>query len=95
MTAEFLSETSVAEFFDTSRSTVRRWVERGIIPKPTVIGGAKRWAVEELRAAARRSLDAAVAQPARSADPDEVMEEILRNGPKNKDRKAQARRRHG
>lgn len=95
MSAEFLSESSVAEFFDTSKSTVKRWVERGVLPPPSVIGGLKRWPVDELRAAARRGLDAASGAPARSADPDEVMERILRDGPRNKDRKAQTRRRNG
>lgn len=93
MPTEFLSESSVAEFFDTSQATVRRWVDRGVLPKPLIIGGVKRWPLDELRTAARRGLDAAVVHGSRSADPDQIAAEIARNGRKN--RKANARRRLG
>lgn len=89
---EFLSEQSVAEFFDVSKSTVRRWVEQGIIPAPVPIGGLKRWDVSELRSAVRRNLDAASTGRARSADPDEIVARMLTDG--RQDGKAHARRRN-
>ncbi|WP_081862913.1 helix-turn-helix transcriptional regulator [Azospirillum argentinense] len=92
MGTEYLSESSVADFFDTSKTTVRRWVEKGVLPKPAVIGGLKRWPVDELRAAARRGLDAATSTPPRSADPDEIVARMVADG--RKDRKADARGRH-
>ena len=78
---EFLSEASVAEFFDTSKSTVRRWVEKGVLPNPVTLGGLKRWHIDDLRSAARRGLDAAMSRPVRSTDPDEVVARLIKNGP--------------
>lgn len=91
---EFLSEESVAEFFDTSRSTIKRWVEKGVLPEPREIGGMKRWPVDDLRAAVRRGMDAATANPPRSADPDAIMERISRDGLRKENRKSNTRRRY-
>ncbi|WP_425514352.1 helix-turn-helix transcriptional regulator [Azospirillum soli] len=93
---EYLSESSVAEFFDTSPSTVRRWVEKGVLPRPIVIGGLKRWHVDELFAAARRCMDAAAeGGPPRSADPDVIVERMLREGPKSRSRRRSSDRKMG
>ncbi|WP_371306754.1 helix-turn-helix domain-containing protein [Azospirillum sp. TSA2s] len=94
MATEYLSEESVAEFFDTSRGTVRRWVERGVLPAPSLIGGLKRWHIDSLRYAARSGLDEAAEKPRRrSADPDEIAARLLRDGPQN--RNENSRRRNG
>ena len=79
MGAEYLSETSVAEFFDTSTTTVRRWVKAGAIPQPIVIGGSKRWHIDGLRSAAGRAIDGSATRGARSADPDEMMHRKMRD----------------
>lgn len=74
MGAEFLSVESVAEFFDTSTNTVRKLVDKGLLPKPVEIGGLKRWDVHALRASVGRTLDAmASGRAASSADPDECL----------------------
>ncbi len=88
--AEFLSEASVAKFFDTSTTTVRRWVKDKVLPEPVVMGNSKRWSVAELRAAAGRALDAAPANSARSSDPDAIISRMRPYVP-SKDRKAHAR----
>lgn len=91
--AEFLKLASVAEFFDTSPATVKRWIERGVIPPPSIIGTEKRWHVDSLRAAVRTGLETAATHRTRPNDPDEIAARLLRDGPQN--RKANARRRHG
>lgn len=88
---EFLSERSVAEFFDTSPSTVRRWIDAGVLPTPSVIGGLKRWHVDDLRRAAGRGLDAAATGTARSDDPDVISARILRHAQKARDQNARKR----
>jgi len=47
--AEFLSVNDVAALFGVSSSTVRRWSQSGVIPRPHRIGGATRWTIRELR----------------------------------------------
>lgn len=91
MSAAFLSEKSVAEFFDTSTATVRRWVMKGVIPQPKNIGGLKRWSMDDLIDAVASQLDRAAGATANDAD--EAMRRVL-NGPRE-GRPASSRRRHG
>lgn len=44
---------TVAKLYDVSIPTVRRHVERGIIPAPQKLGGSRVWSVGELRQALR------------------------------------------
>lgn len=87
---EYLSESSVAKFFDTSTTTVRRWVRDGVLPAPRVLGGSKRWFIADLRAAAARALDGASSRSAPSTDPDAIIANMVPYVPA-KDRKAHAR----
>lgn len=66
---KFLSRQSVAKFFDTSSATIDRWVRQGVIPSPLVIGGVKRWDIDDLMRAAR---DAMGAEPEKTTCPDEA-----------------------
>jgi len=74
---QFLSEASVAGMFDVSPATVRRWVEKGVLPPPVQIGSVKRWAVTDLMRAVSGALDQRAGRP--SDDADEATRRIARN----------------
>jgi excisionase family DNA binding protein len=50
MPKTMFSDRDVAEFLACSRSTIWRWVEAGVLPKPIKIGGVSRWKLEDLEA---------------------------------------------
>lgn len=93
MQPEFLSKKSVAEFFDTSISTVGRWVESGVLPPPATIGGLERWPVSVLIKAACNSMDKSARNTTPSQDADEATERAIHAARENS--KAASRRRYG
>lgn len=82
---QFMKRETVAVFFDTSPQTVDRWVKDGAIPAPHIIGGSKRWDLDELRAAARDALSGK--SGVGSTDPDRAME-AWKDGRKNSQKAA-------
>ncbi|MCP1676650.1 putative DNA-binding transcriptional regulator AlpA [Natronocella acetinitrilica] len=44
----YLSNNQVQKRYNISRTTIWRWTEKGIMPKPHDIGGLKRWRLDEL-----------------------------------------------
>ena len=93
MQPEFLSKQSVAAFFDTSISTVARWIEKGVLPAPVSIGGMERWPVASLVEAACGAMDKAAKNRPATADVDRAMEEAINEARTH--RKAKAGRWHG
>lgn len=107
MQPEFLSKRSVAAFFDTSVTTVSRWVERGILPKPIIIGGtrvieggqervvggAERWPVSSLIQAACGAMDRATQTGASSTDAEEATERAIHAAREGRKAKAGGRNR--
>lgn len=53
ITPLFASDRSAAKLFDITRPEFIRLVENGHLPPPQIIGGIKRWDVEELQRIAR------------------------------------------
>ena len=72
-----MSKKSVARFFDTSVSTVTRWVEKGVLPQPIKIGGLERWPVYELMKSAAGAMDKQAGTSQLPTDPDEATELAL------------------
>ena len=47
----YLRDTDVAEHYSVSRSTVWRWVRRGLLPRPIQLSEAcTRWRLDEIEA---------------------------------------------
>ena len=82
----FLSLPSLAAYLDTSPMTVRRLVDKGILPAPVVIGSMKRWDEAEVKKAIGATLDAvASGREPTPADPDAALQNWSpRNGRKNR-----------
>jgi predicted DNA-binding transcriptional regulator AlpA len=70
MAKEFCQKAAVAEFFDISKSTVDRWVDRGVLPPPVKMAGVKLWRVSDLRNAAARALNDRAGIRSAESDPD-------------------------
>jgi len=47
---QWIAVTDVASLLGVATSTIRRWGEAGVIPKPHKIGGRSLWSLQELRA---------------------------------------------
>lgn len=78
MSRQFLSKKSVADFFDTSTSTVTRWVETGVLPAPLRIGGLDRWDVDTLMRCAVGAMSAQAGVKTAEAQADQALE-VWRN----------------
>lgn len=92
MTApQFVSRKTLAEMFDTSVTTVRRWEASGVIPRPKTIGSLERWNLAELMRHVGEALDAPSGRGGRSVDPDTAAERAYHAA--RKDRPSHARRR--
>lgn len=89
---QFLSKKSVADFFDTSTSTVGRLVDAGVLPPPHKIGGLERWDVDSLMRSAIGSMSEKANMRQASNDADQAIEDYVNATRKN--RQAQARGRH-
>lgn len=48
MTEQLINITQVRDRFKCSTSTVYRWIERDLFPKPIKIGGMARWSEHDL-----------------------------------------------
>jgi predicted DNA-binding transcriptional regulator AlpA len=46
---KYVSDSQLAERYDVSRSTIWRWVKRGVLPQPVQISpGCTRWLSDEI-----------------------------------------------
>ncbi len=77
MVRQFLSKKSVAEFFDTSVSTVNRLLETGVLPAPHKIGGLDRWDVDTLMRAAVGAMSTKAGTAAAEREADQAAEEYV------------------
>lgn len=51
MSNKFLTDQALAERFNTSRPTIWRWAQRGILPQPIQLSpGTTRWSADEIDA---------------------------------------------
>lgn len=82
----YLSLPSLAAYLDTSPMTVRRLVDKGILPAPVVIGSMKRWDEEQVKKAIGATLEAvASGRGATAPDPDAALQNWNpKNGRKNR-----------
>ena len=46
----FVALPTVVQMFDSSPSTIWRWIKAGTFPPPDKINGSTRWSIEKLRA---------------------------------------------
>lgn len=58
MTDKLISDLEAADLLSCSRSTVWRWAETGVLPKPLRIGGASRWRLSDLEAVINKADEA-------------------------------------
>jgi len=77
MTKQFLSKKSVADFFDTSLSTVNRLIDSGVLPQPHKIGGLDRWDVDTLMRCAVGAMSSQAGMRVASNDADKATEDYL------------------
>ena len=92
---KYMSRKSIAEYFDTSETTVRRWIANGTIPPPERIGEnptLERWEKGALLRHMGRKLDQLGGSRAASEDPDEAVERMVHAA--REGRSSHARRRH-
>jgi predicted DNA-binding transcriptional regulator AlpA len=85
----YMTRGDIADLFRTSTTTVRRWVDEGVLPPPQKIGRAptlERWLQDDVMAALRNAVDGRRDRNAGSADPDQIAERYAR------DRRQEARR---
>jgi len=82
----YLSLPSLAAYLDTSPMTVRRLVDKGILPAPVVIGSMKRWDEDQVKKAIGATLEAvASGRGALAPDPDAALQNWNpKNGRKNR-----------
>lgn len=73
---QLMRKSTVARYLDTSPQTVDRWVAAGALPRPYVVAGAKRWDLDELRAAICGAL---AGRATRAADPDRIVARLRRD----------------
>lgn len=88
---QFLSKKSVADFFDTSPSTISRLIEAGVIPPPHKIGGLDRWDVDTLMKCAVGAMSAQAGTRSAAAAADEAIEEYVNAQRANHQAKARRR----
>lgn len=74
MNQGYLSIESLAAFLDTTPPTVRKLVDKGVLPKPVELGSLRRWDVAAVRHAVGSALGAMVdGRVPASADPAECL----------------------
>lgn len=94
MQAGFLSIESLAVFLDTTAPTVRKLVDKGILPPPVELGGLRRWDVEAVRQAIGSALGV-MADTGRAPTSSDPAECLRRAHAKRTSGAGKARRRDG
>lgn len=91
----YLSIESLAAFLDTTPPTVRKLVDKGILPQPVELGTLRRWDVEAVRQAVGCALGVLADTASAPTSSSDAAECLRRAHAKRKGNAGNARRRDG